>query len=86
MSTGRHEPASRHGAEWLSWLLGAAFLIAVIAAAIHYAEQRAFIRLVQQASPAWIVVAVVLQVGTYAAQGGVWRRVASAVTRVMQAT
>jgi Mg2+-importing ATPase len=78
MSTGRHEPTSRHGAQWLSWLLGAAFLAAVIFAANHYAEQRAFVRLVQQASPAWLAIAGLLQIGTYVAQGAVWQRVAAA--------
>jgi Mg2+-importing ATPase len=78
MSAAQRTPATGQGTHWLSWVLGAAFLAAVILAAVHYAEQQAFVRLVQQASPAWLVAAAALQLGTYAAQGGVWRRVAIA--------
>jgi Mg2+-importing ATPase len=78
MRTGHRAPPNAPAAAWLSWLLGAAFLIAVIVAAIHYAEQRAFVGLMERANPAWVIVAIALQAGTYVAQGAVWRRVASA--------
>ncbi|HXK12240.1 MAG TPA: lysylphosphatidylglycerol synthase transmembrane domain-containing protein [Vicinamibacteria bacterium] len=66
------------GAGGLSWLLGAALLAAVVVAAVHYTDQRAFFRLLRDAEPWWVAVAVLLQTATYLAQGGIWRRVASA--------
>ena len=63
---------------WLSWLLGAALLAAVIAAALHFSEERAFVRLAQQAAPWWLAVAGLLQAATYVAQGGIWRLVGEA--------
>ena len=61
---------------WLSWLLGAALLAALVAAGLHFAEERAFVRIVERAEPWWLAAALILQAGTYLAQGGVWRRVA----------
>ena len=66
------------GARWLSWLLGAALLGAVVWAALHFSEERAFVRLAERAEPWWLVAAVVLQAGTYVAQGWIWRRVSQA--------
>jgi Mg2+-importing ATPase len=71
------KPASRRG-RWVPWFLGAALLAAVIVAATHLSEERAFVRIAQQAAPWWLAVAALLQAGTYAAQGGIWRRVAGA--------
>jgi len=77
MTTEEHEGTSR-SAGWISWLLGGALLAAVVVAAIHYADQQAFVRLLQHAHPAWLAAAVLLQAATYLAQGGIWRRVATA--------
>ena len=66
--------------KWLPWVLGSALLVAVIAAGLHYSEGRDWIRLVQQAHPAWLTVAIALQISTYLAQGGIWR-LAGATTR-----
>ena len=63
---------------WPSWLLGAALLAGVIGAALHFSDQQAFVQLVHRAKPWWLAVAVVLQAGTYLAQGTVWRRVGDA--------
>ncbi|HEX5215661.1 MAG TPA: magnesium-translocating P-type ATPase [Vicinamibacterales bacterium] len=68
-----HEPT--RGLPWVSWLLGAALLGAVVAAALHFSEEQAFVGLVKHAEPWWLAVAMVLQAGTYLAQGGIWRRV-----------
>ena len=62
----------------LAWLLGAALLTLVVAAALKGSDSRDFVMLVEAASPWWMAIAVVLQLGTYAAQGGIWRRVAAA--------
>ena len=71
----RHEGRTAH---WLSWLLGAALLGAVIAGALHFSEGQAFVRLAQGAQPWWLLVAALLQAGTYLAQGAIWRRVSHA--------
>jgi len=63
---------------WLSWTLGAALLVAVIWAALSLTEERAFLRLMQQIEPWWLLLAVALQAGTYVAQGEIWRRVGAA--------
>jgi uncharacterized membrane protein YbhN (UPF0104 family) len=78
ITTERTERESSHGARWLSWLFGAALLAAVVAAALRFSEERAFVRLAQRAELGWLVVAVLLQAGTYLAQGGIWRRVGAA--------
>jgi Mg2+-importing ATPase len=63
---------------WLSWLLGTAVLGAVVAAALHFSEEQAFVQLAERAQPWWIGAATVMQVGTYVAQGAIWRLVGAA--------
>jgi P-type Mg2+ transporter len=65
-----------HDTTRISWILGVALLIAVVAAGLHFSEQQAFVAIAERAQPWWLAVAVLLQAGTYFAQGGVWRRVA----------
>ena len=55
---------------------------AVIIAALHFSEERALAHIAQRAEPWWLVVAVVLQAGTYLAQGEIWR----VVTRAAEAS
>ena len=49
----RTDPAARHArcgvtlTRWLSWLLGGAFLAAVIVATLHVSEGQAFMRLAE---------------------------------------
>lgn len=59
--------------DWLSWLLGAAVLVGVIAAALHFAEAEAFLKLARAAQPWWLGLAVLLQAMTYVLEGEVWR-------------
>ena len=68
---------------WLSWLLGGAFLAAVIVAALHFSEGRAFVQLAERAEPWWLLAAVLLQTVTYIAQGGIWRHVGRAAGCVL---
>ena len=58
---------------WLPWVLGSALLAAVVAAAAQLAEEREFARLVDEAQPEWLLVAVVFQAATYLAQAEVFR-------------
>jgi Mg2+-importing ATPase len=62
----------RRTGNWLPWLLGFAMLAAVVAAALHLAEERAFVRLLGQVEPAWLLVALALQAATYLAQATTW--------------
>ena len=64
---------------WLAWVLGAGLLAAVVTMGLRVSEQRAFVRLVQEAKPWWLLLALGLQAATYIAQGGIWRRVADAI-------
>ena len=59
-------------------MVGIAAVAAVVVAVMRFSEERAFITLVDHAKPWWMVVAAMLQAGTYAAQGWIWRRVAHA--------
>ncbi len=58
---------------WIPWLLGASALAAVVLVVAHVAEERAFVTLLQQARPWWLLWAMGLQAMTYVAQAEVWR-------------
>jgi len=58
---------------WLPWVFGSAILVGVVIVAIHFTETKDLVRLVQTAKPRWIVLATVLQMLTYLAQGEVFR-------------
>lgn len=62
----------------LYWALAVVLLAAVVAAALRFSETREFVRLAKDAEPAWLILAVAGQAGTYWAQGEVFRRVARA--------
>ncbi len=57
---------------WLSWLIGAALVAAVVVAARHLSDERAFVQLLERAEPAWLLLALALQAVTYLAQAGTW--------------
>ncbi len=67
----------RRAAGWIPWLLGAAALAALVAVVLHLAEERAFLHLLEQSQPGWLVLAVALQAVTYLAQARVWNVVLS---------
>ena len=75
--------ASGHRANWISWLLGIGLLVAVVGGAIRFSEEESFLRLAERAEPWWLVLAVLLQVGTYIAQGAIWQSVANACGYVL---
>lgn len=82
LGTGEHRSALR-AARWFSWIFGFAMLAAVIIAALHFSEEQEFLRLAERAQPWWLAVAIVLQVGTYLAQGETWRVVTRAAGIVL---
>ena len=65
----------RRKATWLPWLLGTAALSAVVIVALHLSEERAFLHLLEDAEPIWLLWAAGLQVATYFAQATIWRTV-----------
>jgi Mg2+-importing ATPase len=69
---------ARRAARWFSWIFGFAMLVAVILAGFHFSEEQELVRIAQRAQPWWLGIAIVLQAGTYLAQGEAWR----VVTRI----
>lgn len=63
----------RRPVHWFSWIFGFAMLAAVIVAALHFSEEQELVRIAQRAQPWWLGIAIVLQAGTYLAQGEAWR-------------
>jgi len=47
--------AARRRARWVSWVLGGAMLIAVVAAALRDSDQRELYRLARSARPSWML-------------------------------
>jgi len=70
----------------LAWLTGAALLVIVIGAGLHVSDSREFVVLAEHASARWMALAVLLQSGTYVAQGDIWRRVARAAEAPLRQT
>jgi uncharacterized membrane protein YbhN (UPF0104 family) len=70
--TGEHH-TGRRALRWFSWVVGLAMLAAVIIAARHFSEERALVRITERSQPWWLAIAVVVQAGTYLAQGETWR-------------
>lgn len=58
----------------LSWLPGVLLLAGLVAVASHFSEGKKFALLLQQARPAWILAAALLQAGTYVCSAAVWQR------------
>ena len=57
---------------WMTWLLGAAMLAAVIGLALHFTDAESFAGLLTQVQPLWLAAAVAVQVLTYVAQGQIF--------------
>ena len=70
--------ASAPGRNWIVWLVGAALLGTVVSLAVHFSEEHAFARLLDEAHPRWLLLAGILQATTYFAEAEVWRAVTQA--------
>ena len=77
LSVGRQVSAG-HTSRWLSWAVGIALVVGISAAALHFSEAEEIARLAIQAQPWWLLLAFVLQLGTYVAQGQIWRAIGRA--------
>jgi len=63
------------GARWISWLFGLAMLAAVALFVVHRSEEQELARLVARARPAWLLVGLTLQMGTYVVDARLWQRI-----------
>jgi uncharacterized membrane protein YbhN (UPF0104 family) len=63
------------GARWVSWLFGLAILAAVGLFAAHRGEEQELARLVAHAQPAWLFLGLLLQMGAYIADAGIWQQI-----------
>jgi uncharacterized protein (TIRG00374 family) len=63
------------GGRWISWLFALAFLAAVVLFAVHRSEEKELARLATHAQPAWLLLGLLLQLGTYVADAGIWRQI-----------
>jgi Mg2+-importing ATPase len=62
-------------ARWVSWIFGLALLVAVVVFAVHHSEEMAFAQLLLRARPAWLLLGLLLQTGTYLMDALIWQRV-----------
>ena len=60
---------------WLAWLSGILLLVGVGIVIARRGEELRFADLLKHAHPSWLLVAVLLQIGTYACAAGAWQRV-----------
>lgn len=67
----------RAGATWRSWFLGAIMIAGLAAIVLHFGEVRNFALLVLRAEPLWLLLAVLLQLSTYASVASGWSLVLS---------
>ena len=71
MKVGRPKALAR----WVSWIFGLALLASVVMFASHYRQEKALAQLLHRARPAWLLVALLLQTGTYTTDARIWQRV-----------
>lgn len=57
----------------LVWLVGVAMCAAVVGVAGHFADLRGVLRTARELTPGALLIAVALQLATYASQGAIWR-------------
>lgn len=55
-----------------SWFLGVLVLASLVLVVSHFGELEHFIEIVRRAEPAWLGLALLLQLGTYVCVSGVW--------------
>lgn len=70
-----YPPAAKtKGHKFKSWFFGILLLAGVIAAVTHLGEIEHFAKLAREAKPKWLLVALILQFGTYVCTAAVWKR------------
>jgi len=75
---GVNEPINNHRSgkpDWYrlrTWFIGLLLLSGLILLVSHFGELEHFVRLVRQAEPAWLILALLLQLATYLSVASVW--------------
>jgi len=72
-AAGLGDSARTRRARWMSWLFGIALLSGVAAFAAQSDQQLQFHQLLRTAQPAWLLLGLLLQLGTYPAEAGIWQ-------------
>lgn len=70
------EPVQQKGPHWLhwaSWSVGLLALLALIGVVAHLGDIERIVSLLRSLAPAWILLALLLQVGTYASVALAWQ-------------
>jgi uncharacterized protein (TIRG00374 family) len=67
--------SERPAPSWRTWFFSALLLAALVAAVLHWGEIEQFASLLRRAEPGWMIVAVVLQLSTYASVATGWAAV-----------
>ncbi|HWK51048.1 MAG TPA: HAD-IC family P-type ATPase, partial [Steroidobacter sp.] len=65
--------AAARSSRWLTWGLGIALVAGMSFAALHFSEAEEIAAIAEGARPSWLLVAILLQLATYVAQGEIWR-------------
>jgi hypothetical protein len=60
---------------WRSWFAGVVIAAGLVGAVLHWGELRNFAALLQRAQPGWLILALALQLSTYASVASGWREV-----------
>jgi Mg2+-importing ATPase len=76
-STGQLAP-THGGTRWLSWVVGLTLVAGICVLALRFSEAEQIARLAERAQPRWLLLALIMQVGTYVAQGEIWRVIGKA--------
>jgi uncharacterized protein (TIRG00374 family) len=66
--------AKTKGHKFRSWFMGILLLAGVIATVTHIGEIEHFAKLAREAKPKWLLVAMLLQFGTYICTAAVWKQ------------
>ncbi len=71
MRRARHH-AGRRALQWVPLLCGVVLVVALVLLVVHRSEAREFADLLHHAVPVWLLVAALLQLGTYVMQAEAW--------------
>jgi uncharacterized protein (TIRG00374 family) len=72
VSTANHKPAKSKWQKLSFWFVGALILSGLILLVTHFSELEHFVKLIRQADPRWLILAIVLQFSTYICVAAVW--------------
>jgi uncharacterized protein (TIRG00374 family) len=75
MSSNADSTAPVRSCGWRRWFFGLVLVAALVGAILRFGDLERFALLVQQAEPAWLALAVMLQLSTYASVAGGWSAV-----------